>query len=139
MVEFCKTLASRSPHIFIIEEVLGFCQPCEHLLGLSPAKALAKMVRKLGYGIAAVELDHALFIDMARPRVWLIGVHADSGGQSAADWIADRVTRATDEIMKFNDLRRIKIFDVVDENDPEEIARRRRGTKVFLVPHPSLW
>ena len=132
MVEFCETLKARAPHVFIVEEVLGFAQPCEHLLGLSPAKALAKMVKKLGYGITAVELDHAMFVNMSRPRCWLIGVSAGSGGQEGADWIGRQISLVAQEVEKFKKLKPINVFDVVDINDAAEIERRPHGAKALL-------
>ena len=133
MRDFARLLRARMPHMFIVEEVEGFTKAMDALDGLSPAQALKAMVKVLGYGCTAILLDHRVFTAMARPRVWIIGVHRDSGGQEAADAIVAKIDAAMHQLSALNALNEIKFSDIVDLESDAEKQRRSKLERAFFL------
>ena len=132
MRDFARLLQARLPHMFVVEEVEGFVKAMDVLDGLSPAQALKKIVKPLSYGCTALLLDHRVWTHMSRPRVWIIGVHGDSGGQGAANWIASKISAAMDQLEELNKLKKIELRDVVDIESEAEQQRRSKMERAFF-------
>ena len=105
MDDFEVYIAMRLPHMLIIEEVEGFLKPLSALMGRSPFSVLKGKVARFEYGIEALTLNHEIFIDVARPRVWIIGVHTDSGGLESARFIVNMILDVVRELLSMQALQ----------------------------------
>ena len=77
--EFANYLSERQPSMFWMEEVVGFTKRVE-ALGMSPFAHVASKCRERGYAVEPLQLCHSVFINVRRPRVYLLGAHQRAGG-----------------------------------------------------------
>ena len=130
MVQFAQYVKQRQPYQFWMEQVPGFLRKLAALGGRSPLSLFVKALGELGYSVQCLHIDHCLFVDVARPRLWLWGVSQEAGGAKAADWILKLVTRV---VTRRAQAPPTQIFDVVDPNDAEERQRLLACQACFFV------
>ena len=124
VVEFKNYLRARAPKCWWIEEVLGFNKRIE-ALKMSPLAYVCAAARELGYSVEALELDHSVCINVKRPRIFLLAVHACAGGQRGLDFSSAMVARVAEAVTNRN--ARPTIFDICPPFSPEEKRRRKQG------------
>ena len=98
---------------------------------MSPLAFVCKHARELGYSLQALELDHSVWINVKRPRVFLLAVHESAGGQHGVDFAAALVTQVAQVVAERDS--RPTIFDVVPPFSHEERRRRKLGKELVFV------
>jgi len=93
---FAEYLTERTPRTVIIEEVVDFDRrergaPAE--LG-TPLERLMGMLASHGYFSQALHLDSKTWIDVARPRLFIIAIDQACGGAEAVRWVSEQVQSA---------------------------------------------
>ena len=89
MKEFPAYLAQRQPHMFWFEEVEAV-KRMESQATVSHLEQVLHKCSDAGYSVRVLHLNHSICIDMARTRIFVVGVRASAGGREAADWIAEK-------------------------------------------------
>lgn len=93
MTEFPQTLEVLAPWCFFLEEVMD-------VLRISPKtgepylETLMTRCAEMGYAVRAMKVDHAIWVELPRQRLFLVGVKEEAGGASAADWVVQVVQTA---------------------------------------------
>ena len=113
-------LEIRRPRSFYMENVAMIAKELKSLGGRSALDLLVEKIAPLGYSCKAIILDHKVFVRVNRPRLFLIIVHTDCGGQRAAEWIAFTIAEAMKYRSKFPPA---EFFDIVDVESEDQQLR----------------
>ena len=70
------------PRAFLLENVHGFLARREYPTGILTGPAFIQSELRQDYHVAWVELDTVAWVFVARPRVWIFGIHKDTGSQA---------------------------------------------------------
>lgn len=121
MTEWQEYLSAREPRGFWIEEVEAFAST-DARTGVSFLHRFSELCCKLGFAIRALTLNHSIWTELPRSRVFIIGVTADLGGSKAADWIVNAIQEST----RYRQLSvPTPIWSIIDLAEPGEMARQR--------------
>ena len=127
--EFELFLARRSPHAFWIEEVEGFAKRLPKL-GQSALDIVTAKARDKGYAVSVLGLNHSLFINVSRPRIFVFGCRATAGGVAGVNFVTDVIEAVTVELAKET---RPSVFTLADVFSQEQIARRAQSKDRILM------
>ena len=84
----------------------------------------AKLCCKRGYAIRVVGLDHGVWTEVPRGRIFIIGMGKSIGHSKAADWMVHNI-RESEAYRKL--LRPVPVFDIVDPDGVQETQRRENA------------
>ena len=94
-VEFVEYLCARQPVGFIVEEVDGILKTARGSGGKSHLDLFVLSLKKESltakYAVKALTLDHGVFSEMPRNRVFIIGLEEESGGADALQTMVDKI------------------------------------------------
>ena len=127
MTEFMEYVASRKPRSFWCEEVDRFIRQ-DPRTGESYVKSFMRKGKALGYAMRALILDHNVWIELPRRRIYVIGVGPEMGHSAGADFIISQMK----EIQEYRMLTPpTAAFDLWDPDCPAE--RDRLGASEELA------
>ena len=130
MSEFMRYIANRKPLAFWIEEVDRFDQ-VDSRTGESYLKSFMRSGAALGYAMRALLLDHSVWVELPRRRIYVFGVGPKMGHAQGADFICSLMH----EIQSYRELTpTTAVFDLWDPDDPEESSRLRASEELWLSP-----
>ena len=116
MIELPTYLAHHRPRSWFIEEVEGIRRVSSS--GETYLTIFLRRVCALGYSARVVSMDHSLFVNMPRSRVWLVGISKEAGGTKAATWVSEHMTEICAELSKG---AQASFLDVVPKGDLVEL------------------
>ena len=118
---FHSYLRERQPLGWIVEEVPALAQP-DKRTGISFLQTFLRKCRSLGYCVVVLQMDHVVWVEMSRNRLWMIGFSEELGHKQAADAFLEIV----EESQKFRQLGEpTHIWNIVSPNSDAEMARRQ--------------
>lgn len=93
---FRNYVANRQPHGLVLEEVVDFGRPERGAPkgGETPLERLAAMLADMGYYSQALMLDTAAWIEVSRPRLYIIAIDSECGGAEAVQWVVEQIQGA---------------------------------------------
>lgn len=83
--QFEQYLIARKPSSFLVEEVMEF-NNMNPATGKTFLFEFAAFATAQGYAVRAFVLDHSVWCELPRQRLWVIGIGECAGGSLAADW-----------------------------------------------------
>ena len=83
----------------------------------------------LGYTIRAIRINHDVFADIPRERLFLIGVSKQAGHSRAAEWMVDFLASALSQQRMSAPL---SVWDVVQPDGHDERSRRPQVEDLLL-------
>lgn len=95
--------------------------------------------KELGYACKVFEIDHALFSELPKLRLWLLGIGRTQRHELALSWVSDLIAELLRRCSQFPSAK--LVGDIVDINSADEVARKTRSQAPDLhpsTPHPCL-
>ena len=129
MTGLLEYVRGRRPHCIWVEEVEGFMRRHPSLDHQSPCQVVVAALQDEGYTVIVLKMNHNLFITVSRPRIFLVAIDDECGGQAGCDFVEQTVS----QLLQARSLEPPTcIWDLVDPKDPVDIARRK-SSKAMLV------
>ena len=121
--QFEMYIEVRRPKGFLIEQDDTFATQIDKSIGQSHLAAFAKKYASKGYAMRALIINHDVWVELPRNRVWILGLGPELGHAKAADWMVQH-------ILEIQDRRKMlpptKVFDIVNVDGADETLRRDR-------------
>lgn len=139
MSEWEHYLTSRNPLGFWVEEVEEFSStgpPTVRGKNMSFMEQFARQACRHGYAIRVLRLNHSVWSEMPRGRVFIIGMGKEVGHSRGADW----VVQAVEESQRYRQLALpTRVWDMLDPYDDMDCAESKdqRCALIYTVLPPS--
>ena len=118
---FHSYLTERQPRGWIVEEVPALAQP-DKRTGIPFLQTFLTQCKSLGYCVVVLQMDHVVWVEMSRSRLWMIGFSKELGHKAAADAFLEIVH----ESQQFRQLGEpTHIWKVVSPNSDAEMERQQ--------------
>ena len=120
---------NRKPYVLWIEEVDGFMRQLAVLGHRSPCSVVVEALKSKGYAVTVLRMNHEIYIAAKRPRVFLVAVSKECGGQRGCEFVESTVEAM---LMRRQTGPTMTLWDTIcDPHDPAEIARRKAAQASF--------